>query len=74
MARFVFRRYSDDARAIDNVLTFCVEENNMGMKLFLDRVWGRTAALTGIGRSSAQRIVQEKKNAREKQQQPKQPP
>ena len=74
MAKLVFRRYSDDNRAIENVLTFCVEENTSGIKLSLDRVWGRTAALAGISRSSAQRIVQEKKNAREKQQQPKQPP
>ena len=34
----------------------------------------RTAALTGISRSTAQKIVEEKKKAQEEQQQPKQPP
>ena len=42
------------------------------MKLSLDRVWDRTAALTGISRPSAQRIMQERKNALQGQQQPKQ--
>ena len=57
MAQFAFRRYNDvDVTDIENVLTFCVEENNSGMKLSLDRVLGKTAALTDIGRSSAQRI------------------
>ena len=40
------------------------------MKLSLDRVWDRTAALTGIGRPSAQRIMQDRKNALQEQQQP----
>ena len=44
-----------------------------GMKLSLNRVWDRTAALTGISRSTAQKIVEEKK-AQDEQQQPKQPP
>ena len=74
MAKLVWR-YSDDARAIiESVYKFCMEEKESGMKLSLDRVWDRTAALTGISRSSAQRIVQEKKKAREEQQQQKQPP
>ena len=32
-----------------------------GMKLSLNQVWGRTAALTGVIRSTAQKIVEEKK-------------
>ena len=44
------------------------------MKLSLNRVWDRTAALTGISRSTAQKIVEEKKKAQDEQQQPKQPP
>ena len=52
----------------------CVEENKSEMKLSLNRVWDRTAALTGVSRSSAQKIVEEKKKAQDEQQQPKQPP
>ena len=57
MAKHVWR-YSDDAS---------------GMKLSLNRVWDRTAALTGVSRSTAQKIVEEKK-AHDEQQQRKQPP
>ena len=32
-----------------------------GMKLSLNQVWDRTAALTGVSRSTAQKIVEEKK-------------
>ena len=74
MAKLVWR-YSDDARAIiENVYKFCMEEKKSGMKLSLNRVWDRTAALTGVSRSTAQKIVEEKKKAQEEQQQPKQPP
>ena len=45
-----------------------------GMKLSLNRVWDRTPALTGVSRSTAQKIVEEKKKAHDEQQQPKQPP
>ena len=48
-------------------------EEKSGMKLSLNRVWDKTAALTGVRRSTAQRIVDEKK-AQDEQQQPKQPP
>ena len=73
MARLVWR-YSDDAGAIiKNVYKFCMEEKKSGMKLLLNRVWDRTAALTGVSRSTAQKIVEEKK-AHDEQQQPKQPP
>ena len=43
------------------------------MKLSLNRVCDRTAALTGVSRSTAQKSVEEKK-AQDEQQQPKQPP
>ena len=67
--------YSDDARAIfENVYKFCMEEKKSGRKLSLNRVWNRTAALTGVSRSTAQKIVEEKKKAQDEQQQPKQPP
>ena len=73
MARLVWR-YSDDAGAIfENVYRFCMEEKKSGMKLSLNRVWDRTAALTGISRSTVQKIVEEKK-AHDEQQQPKPPP
>ena len=39
----------------------------------LNRVWDRTASLTGVSRSTAQKIVEEKKKAHDEQQQPKQP-
>ena len=67
--------YSDDARAIiESVYNFCMEEKKSGRKLSLNRVWNRTAALTGVSRSIAQKIVEEKKKAQDEQQQPKQPP
>ena len=40
------------------------------MKLSLNRVWDRTASLTGVSRSTAPKIVE----AQDEQQQPKQPP
>ena len=74
MAKLVWR-YSDDAGAIiENVNKFCMEEKKSVMKLSLNRAWDRTAALTGVSRSSAQKIVEEKKKAYDEQQQPKQPP
>ena len=66
--------YSDDARAIiENVYKFCMEEKKSGRKLSLNRVWDRTAALTGVSRSTAQKIGEEKK-AQDEQQKPNQPP
>ena len=60
MARLVWR-YSDDAGAIiEIVFKFCMEEKKSGMKLSVNRVWYRTAALTGVSRSAAQKIVDEK--------------
>ena len=52
MARLVWR-YSDDAGAIiENVYRFCIEEKKSGTKLSLNRVWYRTAAHTGVSRST----------------------
>ena len=45
-----------------------------GMNLSLNRVWDRTSALTGVSRSTTQKIVEEKKKAHDEQHQPKQPP
>ena len=74
MARLVWR-YSDDAGAIiENVYKFCMEEKKSGMKLLWNRVWDRTAAVTGVSRSTTQKIVEEKKKAQDEQQQPNQPP
>ena len=58
MARLVWR-YSDDAGAIiENVYKFCMEDKKSGMKLSLNRVWDRTAALSGVSRSTAQKSVE----------------
>ena len=60
MARLVWR-YSDDAGAIiENVHKFCMEEKKSELKLSMNRVWDRTAALTGVSRSTARKIVEEK--------------
>ena len=61
-------------RRIENMYHFCMEEKKSGMKLSPNRVWDRTAALTGVSRFTAQKIVEEKKEAQDEQQQPKQPP
>ena len=48
MTRLVWR-YNDDAGAIiENVYKFCMEEKKSGMKLSLNCVWDRTAAVTGV--------------------------
>ena len=58
MARLVWR-YSDDAGAIiENVDKFCMEEKKSGMNLSLNCVWDRTAAPTGVSRSTTQNIVE----------------
>ena len=57
MAKLVWR-YSDDARAtIENVFKFCMEQRVSGIKLSMDLVCDGTAALTGLSRSTAQKIV-----------------
>ena len=68
-------RYSDESRAtIENVYKFCMEQKKSGMKLSLNRVWDRTASVTGVSRSTTQKIFEEKKKAQDEQQQAKQPP
>ena len=58
----IMTRYSNDARAIiENVYKFCMEEKASGMKLSLAHVWDRTAALTGVSKSTAQKVIQVKK-------------
>ena len=37
-------------RRIENMYHFCMEEKKSGMKLSPNRVWDRTAALTGVSR------------------------
>ena len=62
-------RYSNDARAIiENVYKFCMEKKASGMKLSLAHVWDRTAALTGVSKSTAQKVIQEKKKQQEQPQ------
>ena len=63
-----------DTAIIEKVDKFCMEEKQSGSERSLHRVWDRTAALTGVSRSTAQKIVEEKKKAQGKQQQPNQPP
>ena len=58
----------------ENVYKFHMEVKKSGMQLSLNRVWDRTAALTGVSRSITQKIVEEKKKAQDEQQQPKQTP
>ena len=71
MAKLVWR-YSDDARAIiENVYKFYMEVKKSGRTLSLNFVWDRTAALTGVSRSTAEKIVEEKKTAHDEQQLPK---
>ena len=54
-------KYSEDARKIiENVYKFCVEEKQSGLKMPLERAWDRTAALTGVSRATAQRILTKK--------------
>ena len=66
MSRLVWRYGDDTGAIIENVYKFCM--------YVLNRVWDRTVALTGVSRSTAQKIVEEKKKAQEEQQKPKQPP
>ena len=54
-------RYSVNSRAtIESVYKFCMEQKKSGIKLSLNRACDRTAALTGVSRSTAQKIVEEK--------------
>ena len=73
MAGIVWRNSDDAGAIIENVYKLCMEEKKSRMKLSLNRVWDRTAAVTDVSRSAAQKIVEEKK-AQDEQQQQKQPP
>ena len=53
MARLVWRYSDDEGAIIENVYKFCMEETKSGMKLSLNRICDRTAALTGVSRSTA---------------------
>ena len=55
------------------LLKTCTSSAWKKRSLLLNRVWDRTAALTDVSRSTAQKSVEEKK-AQDEQQQPKQPP
>ena len=68
------QRPSDAGAIIENVYKFCMEEKKSGMKLSLNRVWDRTAALLGVRRTYTQKNLEEMKKAQDEQQQPKQPP
>ena len=57
MARLVWRNSDEAGAIIENVDKFCMEEKKSGMKLSLNRVWDRTAALTGVSRSTAHKNV-----------------
>ena len=57
MAKLVWR-YSDDAQRVQVLQG----GKKSGRKLSLNRVCDRTAALTGVSRSTAQKIVEEKKS------------
>ena len=57
----VMWKFSEGARKIvENVYTFFVEEKQYGLKMSLERAWGRTAALIRVSRATAQRIVSKK--------------
>ena len=44
-----------------NEVKYVLKKVMSGMKLSLNQVWDRTAAFTGVSRSTAQKIVEEKK-------------
>ena len=52
MARLVWILSDDAGAIIENVDKFCMEEKKSKMSLSLNRVWDRTAALTGVSRST----------------------
>ena len=56
------------------LLKTCTNSAWSKRSLELNRVWDRTAALSGVSISTTQKIVEEKKKAQDEQQQAKQPP
>ena len=63
-----------DAATMQKLLLKTRTGSASGRKLSLNRVMDRTTALTGVSRSTAQKLLEEKKKAHDEQQQPKQPP
>ena len=63
MAKLVWRYSKNERGIIESLYKFCVEQKESGIKLSLECMWERIAVLTGISRSSAHRIVREKKKA-----------
>ena len=56
----VIWKLSEAARKIvENVNKFFVEEKQFGLKM-LEGAWDRAAALTGVSRATAQRIITKK--------------
>ena len=55
-----FRRHTVPITSYSEV-KYVLKKVISGMKLSLNQVWDRTAALTGLSRSTAQKIVEEKK-------------
>ena len=69
--------YGDTATMQELLLKTCTSytvEKKSERKLSLHRVWDRTAAPTAVSRSTALKIVEEKKKLQDEQQLPKQPP
>ena len=57
----VILKYNEDARKIiENVYRFSMKERQSGLRMSLVRAWDRIAALTGVSRATAQRIVSKK--------------
>ena len=42
---------------IGNVHKLCVKEKQSGLKMSLECIWDRPAALTGVSRATAQQIL-----------------
>ena len=55
-----YRRHTVPINSCSEV-KYVLKKVMYGMKLSLNQVWDRTAALTGVSRSTAQKIVEEKK-------------
>ena len=57
----VILKYNEDARKIiENVYRFIMKERQSGLRMPLVCAWDRNAALTGVSRATAQRIVSKK--------------
>ena len=47
-------------KLLKNVYKLYVDEKQSGLKMSPERAWDRTAALTGVSRATAQRILSKK--------------